>query len=164
MSEDRENLRQEREELAAGESELLHDLSKGALAGLIATIPVALIAVLKQVLAVSPQLVLVDVLTRMTGIPWSGTGWVLLFVIGAVIGMGFASLDAHVADTTARGEMIRGAFFGFLLWVILLLLLVPLYDNEGFSTMFAGGLLAACLIFGAVMGLAYERMKPEHVA
>jgi hypothetical protein len=164
MSEDPQNLRQEREELAAGESEILHDLRKGAVAGLVATIPVALIAVLKQVLGFIPQIDLIDILTRLTGIPWSGTGWVLLFVIGAILGMGFASLDAHVADTTALGEMIRGAFFGFLLWVMLMIILVPLYNSEGFGTAFAGGVLAACLIFGVVMGAVYERMRPEHVA
>jgi hypothetical protein len=28
---------------------------------------------------------------------------------------------------------------------------------------FALGVLGTCIVFGAVMGIAYERMKPEHV-
>jgi hypothetical protein len=163
MSDDRDSLRQEREELAAGESEILHDLRKGAVAGLIATIPVVILAALKHLLDLIPQLDLVGVLTRLTGIPWSGTGWVLLFVVGAVLGMGFASLDSHVSDTTTVGEMIRGAFFGFLLAVILMIILIPLYGGAG-GLGYALGVLAACLVFGVVMGLAYERMRPEHVA
>jgi len=162
MSDDRENLRHEREELAEGESELLHDLRKGAIAGLVATIPVALLGGAKQVLGFIPQLDLVGILTRLTTIPWDGTGWVLLFLIGAILGMGFASLDSHVSDTTTIGELLRGAFFGFLLWVILMVILLPLHARAG-AVGFAGGVLAACLVFGAVMGVVYERMKPEHV-
>ena len=37
--------------------------------------------------------------------------WVgALFVVGAVLGVGFAVLDSHVSDTTTAGEMLRGAF------------------------------------------------------
>jgi hypothetical protein len=155
--------RQEREELAAGESEVLHDLKKGACAGLIAAVPVAILAAGKQILELIPQLDLIGILTNLTGIPWNGTGWVLLFVIGAILGMGFASLDSHVSDATTLGEAMRGALFGFLLWVILMIILIPLYDNDGFGFPFAGGVLAACLVFGVVMGVVYEKMKPEHV-
>ena len=161
MSDDRDSLRQEREELVAGESEVLHDLKKGALAGLIATVPVALLAVANQVLGLTPQLDLVGILTRLSALPWGGTGWVLLFVAGAVLGMGFASLDSHVSDTTTAGELTRGAFFGFLLSVILMIILMPIY---GGGLAVAGSLVVTGVIFGMVMGVAYEKMKPEHVA
>jgi hypothetical protein len=162
MSDDRNDRRQEREELAEGESELLSDLKKGAFAGLIATIPVAVLAVLKQILDLIPQLNLVGILTGLTSIPWNGTGWVLLFIVGAVLGMGFAALDSHVSDTSAVGEMLRGAFYGFLLAVILMLILIPVYGRVG-TLGFALGIIGTCIVFGAVMGIAYERMKPEHV-
>ena len=162
MSDNRDDLRQERQELAEGESELLRDLKKGALAGLIATVPVALLAVVKQVLNLIPQLDLIGILTGLTSIPWNGAGWVLLFVVGALLGMGFASLDSHVSDTTTVGEMLRGAFYGFLLAVILMMILVPLYGRIG-TLGFSLGIIGTCVVFGAVMGIAYERMKPEHV-
>ena len=152
------------EEVEAGESEVLHDLKKGIYAGLIATIPVAILAAGKQMLGLIPELDLINLMTSMSGIPWNGTGWVLLFVVGAILGMGFASLDSHVADATTLGEMARGAFFGFLLWVILMIVLIPLYNSAGFGVPFAGGVLLACLVFGVVMGVMYERMKPEHVS
>ena len=85
-----------------------------------------------------------------------------LFVVGAALGMGFASLDSHVSDTTTVGEMIRGAFYGFLLAVILMLILIPVYGGVG-TLGFALGIIGTCIVFGAVMGIAYERMKPEHV-
>jgi hypothetical protein len=162
MTDDRDSGHQERVELAEGESELLHDLKKGAFAGLIATIPVAILAVIKQVLDLIPQLNLVGILTSISSIPWPGTGWVLLFVVGAILGMGFASLDSHVSDTTTTGEMLRGALYGFLLAVILMLILIPLYGQIG-TLGFALGIIGTCIVFGAVMGIAYERMKPEHV-
>jgi hypothetical protein len=163
MDEERDSGRQEREELAEGESELLHDLKKGAFAGLIATVPVAILAVLKHVLDLIPQLNLIGILTNLSSIPWPGTGWVLLFVVGAILGMGFAALDSHVSDTTTTGEMVRGAFYGFLLAVILMLILIPLYGRVG-TLGFALGIVGTCIVFGAVMGVAYERMKPEHVS
>jgi hypothetical protein len=162
MSDNRNDLRQEREELAEGESELLSDLKKGALAGLIATIPVAFLAVVKQVLDLIPQLNLIGILTGLTSIPWNGAGWLALFVVGALLGVGFAALDSHVSDTTTVGEMLRGAFYGFLLAVILMVILIPLYGQVG-TLGFALGLVGTCIVFGAVMGIAYERMKPEHV-
>jgi hypothetical protein len=162
MRDDKDSLRQEREELAEGESELLSDLRKGALAGLIATVPVVLLAVVKKLLDLIPQLDLVGILTQLTGIPWSGAGWVLLFLVGALLGIGFASLDSHVSDTTTSGEMLRGAFFGFLLALVLMAVLLPLYGRGG-ALGIAAGVFGACLNFGAVMGIAYERMKPEHV-
>ena len=164
MAKDRDSANQEVEEVEAGESEVLHDLKKGIYAGLIATIPVAILAAGKQIFGLIPELDLINLMTSMSGIPWNGTGWVILFVIGAILGMGFASLDSHVSDATTAGEMARGGLFGFLLFVILMILLIPLYTNAGFGIPFAGGVLAACLIFGVVMGVVYERMKPEHVS
>jgi hypothetical protein len=159
-----ERFGQEEEEVVSGESELLHDLGKGAFAGLIATIPVALIAIIKQFAGLIPQLDLIAILTGLTGIPWNGTGWVVLFAIGVVLGMGFASLDSHVSDATEAGEMVRGALFGFLLWIVLMVLFIPLYSNDGFGMTFAGGVLGSCIVFGVVLGMLYERMKPEHIA
>src|SRR5262245_12578786 len=156
MSDNSDTPRQEREELAEGESELLHDLKKGAYAGLIATIPVAILAVIKQLLDLIPQLNLIGILTSLSSVTWPGTGWILLFVVGAILGMGFAALDSHVSDTTTAGEMVRGAFYGFLLAVILMLILIPLYGRVG-TLGFALGIVGTCIVFGAVMGIAYER-------
>ena len=164
MREDKETFRQEEEEVAAGASELLRDLGKGAFAGLVAAVPVAIMAAVKQIMGLIPELDIIGILTRLSGVPWNGTGWVLLFVIGALLGIGFASLDSHVRDTSEVGEMLRGAFFGFLLWAVLMMIFIPLYSDTGIGFAFAGGLLAAIFVFGAVMGLVYERTKPEHVS
>jgi Na+-translocating ferredoxin:NAD+ oxidoreductase RnfD subunit len=161
MSDDR--FGQEEKEVVSGESELLRDLGKGALAGLIATIPVALIALIKQSAGLIPELDIIGILTGLTGISWNGTGWVLLFFVGILLGSAFAALDSHVSDATEAGEMLRGALFGFLLWILLMILFIPLYSNAGFGIPFAGGVLAACLIFGVMLGMIYERMKPEHL-
>jgi len=164
MSKNDDSFRQEEEEVAAGESELLHDLGKGALAGLIATVPVAIIALIKQFAGLAPGVDVINILGRLVGQTSEIAGWVVLFVGGTLFGIAFAALDAHVENVTEAGEMARGAILGFLLWIVLMLLCIPLYGNQGFGVMFAGLMLVSILIYGVVMGLVYEKMKPEHVS
>jgi Na+-translocating ferredoxin:NAD+ oxidoreductase RnfD subunit len=164
MSKNDDSFRQEEEEVTAGESELLHDLGKGAIAGLIATIPVAVIALIKQAIGLAPGIDIIGILGRLVGQTSAIAGWVVLFVGGTLMGIAFASLDAHVENVTEAGEMARGAILGFLLWIVLMLLCIPLYGNQGFGVMFAGLMLVSILIYGVVMGLVYEKMKPEHVS
>ena len=164
MAKDDDSFRQEEEEVTAGESELLHDLGKGAIAGLVATIPVAVIALIKQFAGLVPGIDVIGILGRLVGQTSEVAGWVVLFVGGTLFGVAFAALDAHVENVTEAGEMARGAILGFLLWIVLMLLCIPLYGNEGFGVMFAGLMLVSILIYGIVMGLVYEKMKPEHVS
>ena len=164
MSDDKDSFRQEAREVAAGESELIRDLGKGAIAGLVATIPVAVIAFVKQSMGLIPGLDVVGILGNLVGLSFPYAGWVVLFVGGTLLGIVFASLDAHVENVTEAGEMVRGAILGFLLWILLMLLCIPLYGNEGFGVLFAGLMLVSILIYGVVMGMVYERMKPEHLS
>jgi len=163
MSDDND-FRQEAREVAAGESELIRDLGKGAIAGLVATIPVAIIAFLKQSMGLAPEIDVIGILANLVGLSFPGAGWVVLFVGGTLFGIAFAALDAHVENVTEAGEMVRGAILGFLFWIVLMLLCIPLYSNQGFGMMFAGSMLVTILIYGVVMGMVYERMKPEHLS
>jgi|SRR5262245_47222656 len=164
MSDKNDSFREEAKEVAEGESELIRDLGKGAIAGLVATIPVAVIALIKQAAGMVPQIDVIGILGRVVGLTFAGAGWVVLFVGGTLLGIVFASLDAHVENVTEAGEMARGAIIGFLLWILLMLLCIPLYGNEGFGVLFAGMMLVSILIYGIVMGMVYERMKPEHLS
>ncbi|HYM17644.1 MAG TPA: DUF6789 family protein [Micropepsaceae bacterium] len=160
MSKDDESFTEEVEELSEGESEVLHDLKIGVVAGLLAAIPVAVLIFLKDAAGFLPDVDVIGTLGGFIG-GWPGAGWVLLFVGGALLGIGFAMLDSHVGHVTGAGEVAHGVLFGFLLWAALLLILVPLYSGTADAVTLYGSALFANLVFGVAMGWIYGRMNPE---
>jgi len=108
-----------------------------------------------------PQSNVIGMLTRMTGMEWGGAGWVVLFVTGTAIGIGFAALDSHVEHVTGAGEIVRGAMFGILIWVALLLLFIPFYGTEAISMGFLIAVLLTNIVYGGVMGWVYGALQPE---
>lgn len=164
MSEQKESFRQEEEELVTGESEILHDLGKGIIAGLVATVAVAVLVFLQGVIGFLPEVSLIGLLTGLTGMTWSGAGWVFLFIAGGVLGIAFASLDAHVGHVTGAGEIVHGILFAVLLWVALMLIFVPVFGGESYAVTFAIIVLVANLLYGIVMGAVYGALQPEEAS
>ena len=160
MSKDDESFTEEVEELTEGESEVLHDLKIGLVAGLLAAIPLAVLIFLKDAAGLLPDLDVIHTLGYFIG-DWTGAGWVALFLAGAILGVGFALLDSHVGHVTGAGEIAHGVLFGFLLWAALLLVLVPLYNGSADSMTLYVAVLVATLVFGVAMGWIYGRMNPE---
>ena len=160
MSKDDESFTEEVEELAEGESEVLHDLRIGAIAGFLATIPVAVLIFVQSMAGFLPALDVIGSLGNLIG-GWAGAGWLVLFVGGAVLGMGFALLDSHVGHVTGAGEIAHGVLFGFLLWAAMLMILVPEYSGSADATTLYVAVLVSTLIFGVVMGWIYGKMNPE---
>jgi len=162
MADDDETFAEEEEEAEEGESEVLHDLGKGLIAGFAGTLVVAIIiAILQNTLGLLPQSNVIGMLTRMTGLGWAGAGWAVLFVVGTIIGIGFAALDAHVEHVTGAGEIVRGAIFGVLIWIALLLMFIPFYGTEAISTGFLIAVLVTNIVYGAVLGWVYGALQPE---
>jgi hypothetical protein len=163
MSEDKDTFREEEEEVEEGESELLHDLGKGVIAGLAATVPVAILILVQGGIGVLPQVDFITLLTNLTGLGWGGTGWIFLFVAGGLLGIGFSALDAHVGHVTGAGEIAHGVLFAVLLWAALMLVILPVYGGGVFGVGFAVAVLAGLLVYGIIMGVIYAAMKPEEV-
>jgi hypothetical protein len=163
MSEDKDTFREEEEEVEAGESELLHDLGKGVIAGLAATVPVAILIMLKGGFGLLPQVDFITLLTNLTGFGWGGAGWILLFLAGGLLGVGFSALDSHVGHVTGAGEIAHGVLFAVLLWAALMLVILPVYGGNVFGVGFAVAVLAGLLVYGIIMGVVYAAMKPEEV-
>jgi Na+-translocating ferredoxin:NAD+ oxidoreductase RnfD subunit len=161
MSKDDESFTEEVEELATGESEVLHDLRIGVIAGLLATIAVALIILLQGAAGFVPELDILGTLASRTGLEFAGAGWILLFVGGGILGVVFALLDSHVGHVTGAGEIVHGVLFAFLLWAALLMILIPVYGGTENATTIYVVVLVANLIFGVAMGAIYGRMNPE---
>ena len=154
---------QEEQEVEEGESELIHDLGKGIVAGLAATVAVAILILIQGAVGLLPQINFITLLTNITGLAWGGTGWVFLFVAGGLLGVGFAALDSHVEHVTGAGEIAHGVLFAVLLWAALMLLVLPIYGGDVFGVGFAAAVLAGLLVYGILMGAIYAAMKPEEV-
>jgi Family of unknown function (DUF6789) len=151
-----------------GESEIIHDIGKGIVAAAVATAAAAAILAGKNVLGILPDFDVMGMLTAFAGSTWPGMGWVVFFVGGGIVlGVIFALLDAHVEATTGAGEVVRGVFFGFLLWLIVMLIFMPVLGAGAFGMRFGVGApivcLAADLVYGLVLGAVYGAMHPETV-
>jgi hypothetical protein len=163
MSDDKESLGERLEEEEEGENELLHDLGKGIIAGLAATVPVAILILIQSAVGLLPQVDFIALLTNLTGLAWGGTGWIFLFVAGGLLGIGFAALDSHVGHVTGAGEIAHGVLFAILLWAAMMLVVLPVYGGDVFGVGFAVAVLVGVLIYGIAMGAIYAAMKPEEV-
>jgi hypothetical protein len=155
-------------EVIGGESVILHDLGKGVLASLAATIAVAILFVLKNVFGLLPQFDFIDMLTKLSGSTWPGAGWIMLFGGGIILGASFAILDARVEIHPGTDEPIRGVFFGVLIWLTLMVGFMPFYGGGFFAMTFGVGapvaMLVAHVVYGWVLGAAYRAMNPENTS
>jgi hypothetical protein len=151
-----------------GESEIIHDMGKGVIAGFVATAALALLLLVQGALGLLPQFDVIGMLTMIAGSSWPGMGWLIFFGCGGIaLGVIFALLDARVEATTGAGELVRGGLFGILLWLALMLVLMPIYGAGAFGLAYGIGApiltLVADIIYGLVLGAVYGAMHPETV-
>jgi uncharacterized membrane protein YagU involved in acid resistance len=83
--------------------------------------------------------------------------------LGLLAGFGFAFLYPETGDG-AGPAMIRGIVFGFLVWVLAGLTLLPLLDGDGLSWSLGAAradfeTLPGYVLFGAVLGLGYHALS-----
>lgn len=138
----------------------MRDIPKGMLAGLVATIVLWLLMVLKAMMGLMPQLDLPKMLAGMMGSPdMPLVGWIVHFAIGIVVyGVAIAVLDSKLPGTSQVGH---GIMLAVVVWLIMMVVLMPMAGaglfgmNMGF--MAAMMTLVLHVIFGAVLGWAYGR-------
>ncbi len=152
----------------AGESETIHDIGKGIVAGMAATAAAAAILAGKGLIGIMPDFDVMGMLTAFAGSTWPGLGWIVFFAGGGIVlGVIFALLDARVEATTGAGELARGVFFGFLLWLIVMLMFMPVLGAGAFGLKFGAGAPIVCLVadlvYGVVLGAVYGALHPETV-
>jgi uncharacterized membrane protein YagU involved in acid resistance len=125
-------------------------------AGFAATVLITILIFVQQGLGLSPQFNLLAMATLVVG----GDpimGWIFHFTVGGVMwGLGFAVLSPHM-----RGpHWFRGATFGVLAWLIMMLAFLPTIgipmfaDGEGPTIPVASFVLH--LIFGLTLGEVYH--------
>ena len=134
---------------------------KGMVAGFIATVALSVLMLMKQRMALVPQLNPIEMLTKMVG--GSAVGWVPHFLIGSVVwGSLFPIFDARVP---AGSHWLNGILFGIGAWIFMMVLVMPM-AGAGLFGMALGimvpiATLVLHLIYGAVLGGTYGLEHPD---
>ncbi|GAB4170544.1 MAG: hypothetical protein Kow0020_04870 [Wenzhouxiangellaceae bacterium] len=132
---------------------------RGIVAGLIATVVLSVLMYLKGMMGLMPELNVIAMLAGKMGSSMA-MGWVAHFVIGAfVYGLAFANLGGKLPGNTS---VARGIALGVIGWLIMMLVLMPMMGAGLFAMqmgmMAAVATLVLHVIFGAVLGLAYDKL------
>lgn len=136
-------------------------IAKGFGAGLVATVVLSILMVMKQMMGIMPELDLPKMIAGMMGAPDSPLiGWAVHFMIG-VLGYGVAI--AFIAKSVhGRSLVASGMLIGLVGWLIMMVMLMPM-AGAGFFGMKMGVMapimtLILHLVFGAVLGWTYDRL------
>lgn len=138
----------------------MRDIPKGMLAGLVATIVLSALMVLKAMMGLMPQLDIAKMIAGVMGSPDTPLiGWIVHFAIGIVVyGIAIAVLDSKLPGTSHIGH---GIMLGVIGWLAMMVMLMPM-AGAGLFGMNLGIMapmmtLVLHLIFGAVLGWVYGR-------
>lgn len=137
-------------------------ISRGLLAGLIATIVVSLLMLLKQALGFMPHVNLVMELAYALGSRSAVAGWTAHFVIGVIAwGTLFVWFDRYLRFP----HWINGVFFASIVWLGVMLLVLPaagsgLFGARGLALGTPTVTLFLNWIYGAVLGSVYGELQP----
>jgi hypothetical protein len=150
------------------ESSVFLDTGKGIIAGIVGAIALALLMFLKDAMGLVPDVSLLAPLMKLAGTTSTLNGWIVFFVINAlIVGAVFAALDAHLERPEGPEEFVRGALFGVGLWVLTMIFLMPMSGAGAFAMNYGMTapivLFAAQLIQGMIMGGVYGALRPEPV-
>ena len=127
---------------------------KGITAGLVATLVLSAIMLLKAHLDVAQDYTAIAMLSRLAG--GAVSAWLDHFIVGVLVwGLLFAEFDAAVT----MPYWLKGLGFGVFAWLMMMLLFMPI-GGLGLFGLKAGFLPAAVnlaqhLIYGVVLGVTY---------
>lgn len=136
------------------------NIGKGMVAGLIASIVLAVLLLIKSAMGLMPQLDPISMMSRMMGQPDNpAVGWVAHFVIGTILWGGVFGLCVNVF----RGALwARGVELGVVAWLLMMIVVMPMAGaglfGANMGVMPAVVTLVLHLIFGAVLGYSYDKL------
>ncbi|MFU8877704.1 MAG: DUF6789 family protein [Wenzhouxiangellaceae bacterium] len=130
---------------------------RGIIAGLIATIVLSLLMIVKGMMGVMPELNVIAMLAGQMGGNMM-MGWVAHFMIGAVAyGLAFANLQGVLPGGSA---LVKGIVLGIIGWLVMMVALMPMMGAGLFAMnmgmMATVATLVLHIIFGLVLGLAWS--------
>ena len=132
------------------------DLPKGMEAGFAATVLITILVFIQQKLGLSPEFDLISMATVAVGGD-TIMGWIFHFFVGGVLwGLGFAVVSPHWPGP----HWLRGAIFGMIAWLIMMIAFLPMTGYDMFAVGMGPTIPVASfvihLIFGLTMGEAYH--------
>ncbi|MDT8409899.1 MAG: hypothetical protein RQ741_09905 [Wenzhouxiangellaceae bacterium] len=132
---------------------------RGIIAGLVATIVLSILMMLKGMMGVMPELNVVAMLASKMG-GSAMMGWVAHFVIGAVLyGLAYANLRGMLPGGS---DAVKGIVLGIVGWLVMMVVIMPMMGAGMFAMnmgmMAAVATLMLHIIFGLVLGLAYSKI------
>lgn len=147
------------------------DITRGILAGFIATVVLTLFMMLKSKMGVLPALDPIHMMNSMIaqnlGIAENAAiGWFMHFVLGSIAwGVGFAVLNNALPGSK---QLSKGIVMGIGAWLLMMFGLMPISGSGLFglaiSPMAPVATLILHIIFGAALGLSYQKFNQHQVA
>lgn len=142
----------------------MSNLVKGVLAGIVATMVLSVLMLMKNMMGLMPELDVIRMLAGMMGVA-TGVAWAIHFMIGAVWGALFALAYRLIPG---GGAVIKGMVFGTLAWLLMMAMVMPMAGAGLFGMKL--GIIAPVmtwvlhLVFGAVLGVVFARSSATPAA
>ena len=132
---------------------------RGIIAGLVATIVLSILMLLKGMMGMMPELNVIKMLAgQMGGSPVMG--WLAHFVIGVIIyGLAFANVRGLLPGGS---NLVKGIVLSIVGWLIMMIVVMPMMGAGMFAMnmgmMATVATLVLHIIFGLVLGLTYDKV------
>jgi hypothetical protein len=141
-------------------SSKVDSIERGLGAGLIATVALAIVLLVKQATGLMPQLDLVSILARALGFHSAAAGWAAHLVVGVLL---WGPLFVWADHKMFFAHWINGLLFASVVWLGVMLVIMPLAGEGlfGLGLGLATPTLTLFLhwIYGAVLGSTYGAMN-----
>jgi len=110
-----------------------------------------------------------DVIAMIAGMMGAGAlmGWIAHFMIGAIYGLVFTQVAGHGG---MGGTVARGVGLGIAGWLVMMIVLMPMTGGGVFGMAMPSGMMVPVatlmlhVIFGAVLGFSFERLRGSAIA
>ena len=132
---------------------------KGIVGGLVATVVMSALMMMKSAMGVMPQLDVIHMLATMMGVS-TAIGWFVHFMIGAIWGLLFALAYRVIPGGS---HVTKGIVFGVGAWLMMMVAVMPMAGAGLFGM--AMGIMAPMktlvlhIIFGSVLGMVHGKAK-----
>ena len=133
----------------------LNHIWKGGLSGLLSTLLISVVMIIKKNIGFSTQFNPVEVLSNSLNLHFVSYGWYLHYFLGVMFGIIFSVIYYHIPGESR----FRGFIFGAGIWLIMMITVMPL-SGMGFFAMNIGSNVAMYtfvihIIYGIFLGIIY---------
>ncbi len=136
-------------------------IKNGLLAGFVASAVSSIVLTLLTAIATIPEFNFIQIQGSIFGIGSTvAAAWATYFAVGLIWGLFYTLIERYLP--TASG-VIKGALYGILVYVLVMIVLMPLagvgFFLQNFGFMAALIVLISDLLFGILLGYFYEKLN-----